>query len=197
MMMNKKLPLLYHIGRIILTPIFKLYYNPVIINKEYLNVKGPMLVVGNHKHFLDQFLTIISTKKGIHYMAKKEYFDNKKVAWFFKKSGCITVDRSKKDKNCVNLALSVLNDGGSVGLFPEGTRNKTQELLLPFKFGTVSMAKKTDSYIVPFAIIGEFKFRSKITIKYGKPFKVGNLSLEEANNLLYNKVKNLLQGDKT
>ena len=88
-------------------------------------------------------------------MAKREYFDDKKVAWFFKGTGCISVDRSKKDEHATDLALSVLKDGGAIGLFPEGTRNKTESFLLPFKFGAVSMAKKTDSYLVPFGITGD------------------------------------------
>ena len=192
--MNKKLPVFYYIAKYTLGPIFKLYYNPKIINKEYLNVNGPALIVGNHKHLYDQCLTIIATKYGIHYMAKKEYFDSKLTKWFFVSSGCISVDRSKKDTKAVDKALSVLKDGGKIGLFPEGTRNKTKEFLLPFKFGTVSMAKKTDAYIIPFGITGDYKFRSKnLTIKYGKPFKVGNMDLEKANELLYNKVEKLMK----
>ena len=127
-------------------------------------------------------------------MAKKEYFDNKKVAWFFKSAGCIPVDRAKKDPNATNNALEVLNNDGAIGIFPEGTRNRTKELLLPFKFGAVSMAKKTDSYIIPFAITGDYKFRSKnLKITYGKPFKVGDMELEEANEKLYKEVKKLLK----
>ena len=133
---------MYKFAKIILGKIFLLYYNPTIINKEFIPKDGPILLVGNHKHLYDQCLTIMSTKRGIHYMAKKEYFDNKKVAWFFKGCGCISVDRSKKDDKAVENALSVLKDGGAIGLFPEGTRNKTKEFLLPFKFGAVSMAKK-------------------------------------------------------
>lgn len=191
--MNKHVPLLYHMGKFILGPIFKIYYNPKIINKEYLKVEGSALIAGNHKHLYDQCLTILASKRGIHYMAKKEYFDSKKTAWFFKRTGCISVDRSKKDSESVNMALSVLKDGGLIGLFPEGTRNKTDEFLLPFKFGCVSMAKKTDSYIIPFGITGDYKFRSKnLVIRYGKPFKVGDLELDEANNLLYQKVYDLM-----
>lgn len=127
-------------------------------------------------------------------MAKKEYFDNKKVAWFFKKTGCIPVDRSKKDDKAVTAALSVLKDAGAIGLFPEGTRNKTEKFLLPFKYGAVSMAKKTNAYIVPFGITGDYKFRSKnLKIRYGKPFKVGEMDLQEANEKLYNEVKNLME----
>ena len=101
-------------------------------------------------------------------MAKKEYFDKWYTRWFFKAGGCISVDRTKKDKASVSRALEILKRNGAVGLFPEGTRNKTDKLLLPFKYGTVSMAKKVGATIVPFGITGDYKFRSKnLTIRYG------------------------------
>lgn len=126
-------------------------------------------------------------------MAKKEYFDSK-MAWFFKATGCISVDRSKKDEVAKGAALNILKSGGAVGLFPEGTRNKTKEFLLPFKFGTVSMAKKTDATIIPFGLTGDYKFRSKnLTVRFGKPFKVGDMSLEEANDKLYHEIEKLMK----
>ena len=186
------------IGYSLLTPImrvlFKLYYNPKIINKEVIPKEGPILIVGNHKHIYDQCLTIMATKRVIHYMAKKEYFDGK-MAWFFKLVGCIPVDRSIKDHNATDKALKVLNNGGAIGLFPEGTRNKTKDVfLLPFKFGTVSMAKKTNATIIPFGLTGDYKFRSKnLTIRYGTPFKVGEMDLEDANKKLYEEVERLMR----
>ena len=186
------------IGYLLLTPImrvlFRLYYNPKIINKEVIPKDGPILIVGNHKHIYNQCLTIMATKRVIHYMAKKEYFDGK-MSWFFKLVGCIPVDRSIKDHNATDKALKVLNNGGAIGLFPEGTRNKTKDVfLLPFKFGTVSMAKKTNATIIPFGLTGDYKFRSKnLTIRYGTPFKVNDMDLEEANKKLYNEVKKLMK----
>ena len=186
------------IGYRLLTPLmrvlFRIYYNPKIINKEVIPKEGPILIVGNHKHVYDQCLTIMATKRVIHYMAKKEYFDGK-MAWFFKLVGCIPVDRSIKDHNATDKALKVLNSGGAIGLFPEGTRNKTKNVfLLPFKFGTVSMAKKTNATIIPFGLTGDYKFRSKnLTIRYGTPFKVGDMDLEEANNKLYQEVESLMK----
>lgn len=192
--MNKEVPFLYKIGRIVLKPIFILYYNPKSVGHEKIPKEGPIIIVGNHKHLFDQCLTIIKTKRGIHYMAKKEYFDSKKTRWFFKHTGCISVDRSRKDKEATEKALGVLKDNGAIGLFPEGTRNKTNKILLPFKYGAVSMAKKTNATIVPFAITGDYKFRSKnLMIRYGTPFKVGNMSLEEANKKLYNEIKRLIE----
>lgn len=189
-----KMPILYRIGRFILGPFFKWYYNPTIIGKENIPKEGAILIVGNHKHLYDQCLSIISTKRFIKYMAKREYFDNKKTRWFFKAVGCISVDRSVHDGKAKGEAIETLKNGGAIGLFPEGTRNKTQEFLLPFKFGAVSMAKKTDAYLVPFGITGDYIFRSKnLVIKYGKPFKVTDMELEEANNLLYETVKKLME----
>ena len=186
------------IGYSLLTPImrvlFRFYYNPKIINKEVIPKEGLILIVGNHKHIYDQCLTIMATKRVIHYMAKKEYFDGK-MAWFFKLVGCIPVDRSIKDHNATDKALKVLNSGGAIGLFPEGTRNKTKDVfLLPFKFGTVSMAKKTNATIIPFGLTGDYKFRSKnLTIRYGTPFKVGEMDLEDANKKLYEEVERLMR----
>ncbi len=195
--MKKKTRFKGEFGYRLLTPLmrvlFRLYYNPTIINKEVIPKDGPILIVGNHKHIYDQCLTIMATKRTIHYMAKKEYFDSK-LAWFFKFVGCISVNRSIHDKEATKQALDILKSGGAIGLFPEGTRNKTKDkLLLPFKFGAVSMASKTNATIVPFGITGDYKFRSKnLTIKYGKPFKVENMTLEEANNKLFEEVKNLI-----
>ena len=163
--MKKKTRFKGEFGYRLLTPLmrvlFRLYYNPTIINKEVIPKDGPILIVGNHKRIYDQCLTIMATKRTIHYMAKKEYFDSK-LAWFFKFVGCISVNRSIHDKEATKQALDILKSGGAIGLFPEGTRNKT-------------------------------KFRSKnLTIKYGKPFKVENMTLEEANNKLFEEVKNLI-----
>ncbi len=185
-------------GYRLLTPImrilFRFYYHPKIINKEVIPKTGPILIVGNHKHVYDQCLTIIATKRTIHYMAKKEYFEGK-LAWFFKFVGCISVDRSTKDTEATNKALEILKNNGAIGLFPEGTRNKTTDtFLLPFKFGTVSMAKKTNATIIPFGLTGDYKFRSKnLTIRYGTPFQVGDMSLEEANLKLYQEVEHLMK----
>ena len=193
-MKNNKLPeKFYKFIKPILGTIYKLYYNPKIIGKENIPKDGSIIIVGNHKHIMDQCNIIISTKRVVHYMAKKEYFDNKKVAWFFKAAGCISVDRSKKDNDAKEKALNVLKEGGALGLFPEGTRNKTDAFLLPFKYGAVSMAKKTDSYLVPFGISGVYKFRSKnLVIKIGKPFKINNITLEEANKMLARRIGKLM-----
>lgn len=190
--MKKDKMYMYRFLKPVLGLIFKLYYNPTIIGKENILKEGSILIVGNHKHLFDQCLAIIATKRPIHYMAKKEYFEGK-FAWFFKMVGCIPVDRSRKDENAKKKALEVLYNGYALGLFPEGTRNKTEQFLLPFKYGAVSMANKTDSYLVPFGITGDYKFRSKnLMIRFGKPFKADD-DLEKSNKKLEAEVEKLMR----
>lgn len=251
---------IYKFFRSVLGFIYRLYYNPTIIGYENIPKEGSILVVGNHVHIMDQCNVIIVTKRCLHYMAKKEYFDGK-FEWFFRSVGCIPVDRSKKDEHATSEALDVLYNGWAIGLFPEGTRNALKEerakeifdkyfskdltfsdfyektrkektsqinyleellnnkkitkkdfinniydvdnylkelihkkvinnsdyyehILLPFKYGAVSMAKKTNSKIVPFIVTGDYKFRSKnLTIRIGKPIEPMD-DLEKANLIL-------------
>ncbi len=173
-------------------PLFNFYYNPKMINKERIPTDGPVVIAGNHKHILDQCLTISATKRMIHYMAKKEYFEGK-FAWFFGAMGCIPVDRSTTDIKSVKSAMKVLKKNGAIGIFPEGTRNKTDAFLLEFKPGAVALAKKTDAYIVPFGLTGDYRFRSKnLAVRYGVPFKVGNMTVEQANEKLRAEVEKLM-----
>ena len=189
--------ILYYIYKYILSIPFLIYYRPKFVNKHYIPKNGPIIICGNHKHLYDQCLPIIATNRMLHYMAKKEYFDNKKVAWFFKSSGCISVDRQNKEEahKAMEEAIRLLKENEAIGIFPEGTRNKTNDLLLPFKMGSVKMAKETNATIVPFAITGEYKFlRNKLTITFLKPFKVNDMDLVEANeklrNIILKQIKN-------
>lgn len=67
-------------------------------------------------------------------------------------------------------------------------------LLLPFKYGAVSMAKKTNSLVVPFGVTGDYKIGSKnLTVIFDEPFSVLKNDIEESNKILRNKVLNLVK----
>ena len=136
-----------------------------------------------------------STKRNVYFIAKKELHDGK-FGFIFRWAGTIPVDRSKKNPNARIKAEEALNNGKIIGIFPEGTTIKKKGELLPFKYGAVSIAKKTNSKIVPFAIIGEYKLFSKIKIVFDKPIDISKLDLEEANKLLREKIVNLIEKNK-
>jgi len=188
----------YHILRPIVKWAFILKYRPTVIGKENIPKKGAIILCGNHRHVADQFNPLIVTRRAVHYMAKKEYFESKQ-RWFFKMVGCIPVDRSIHDESAKVLAKEVLEHGGALGIFPEGTRNKTfgtpEEVeLLPFKYGAVSLAKKTGALIVPFGTRGEYTGKKGNLITHiGKPIDISKMGLDEANELLRKNILKLMK----
>ena len=183
----------YKIAKKILKPIFYKKCDPTVLNAEVVPKDGPIVLCGNHMHVLDQCGPLFEIPRVVHYMAKKEYFDSFKTRWFFKMVGCICVDRENHEeaKKAKEKAISILKKGGAIGIFPEGTRNKTDAFLLPFKYGAVSMAKKADATIVPFAVTGKYEKGGNLMVRFGEPFKVTDMTLEEANDKLFNVIKSL------
>ena len=96
----------------------------------------------------------------------------------------------------MEISKEALLNGDAINIFPEGKRNKTNDILLPFKFGAVSLAQKTDSYIVPFGICGKMKpFKKRVVVNFGEPFKVDG-DLEESNEKLRNIIIDLIEKGK-
>lgn len=185
---------LYRIVTAIGVPLFKLLYQPTIINKENIPMHGRIILAGNHTNNLDCALLISSTKRTIHFLAKKELHDTKLGGWFFKSMATIPVDRKVKNPDAMKSAIEVLNNEEVIGIFPEGTTNKTKDIILPFKYGAISMANKTDSYIVPFSITGKYKlFQKKVRIKFDKPYKLKSSDLSAEKELLENKIIKLIK----
>lgn len=191
--MKKEKNTIYKILRPIFTVIFKLYYNPTIINKENIPKEGAAVIAGNHKHALDQILVDVCTNRVIHTLAKKDLHDGK-FGFFFRAIGSIPVDlKAKTNKESLISAIDYLNNGALVNVSPEAKRNYTKEILLPFKPGAVVMAQRTNCNIIPYSITGNYNFRSKnLKITFGEPINVSTLTVDEANNLLFEKIKELL-----
>lgn len=178
--------------RALINPLYKFWYNPKVIGAENIPEDGALIVAGNHMHIMDQCNVFLATKRPIHYMAKKEYFDGK-FAFFFKLAGCISVDRGRNDMGCLMSALRVLKRDGAIGIFPEGTRNKTEKFLLPFKTGAAFMAMKSGATVVPFGVAGDYKFRSKnLRIVIGKPIDPKGMTAEEITQKLRTEIGNLM-----
>lgn len=184
---------IYRILRPIIKGLFIVLYRPNIIGKENIPKEGRVVVCGNHTHNWDSPLLMCSTKRTIHFLAKDELF--KGIGkYFFKSMACIPVNRRQKDHNALESAIKVLEEDKLIGIFPEGTFNKTNDIVMPFKFGAVSMASKTNSTIVPFSITGKYKLfkKNSVTICFGKPYKINTDDLAKANEELMEKVSKLI-----
>jgi 1-acyl-sn-glycerol-3-phosphate acyltransferase len=189
----KKDALIYRILRPIIKGLFIFLYRPNIIGSENIPKDGRVVVCGNHTHNWDSPLLMCSTKRTIHFLAKDELF--KGIGkYFFKSMACIPVNRRQKDRNALESAVKVLEADKVIGIFPEGTFNRTNDIVMPFKYGAVSMASKTNSTIVPFSITGKYRLfkKNSVTICFGKPYKMKTDDLTKANEDLMEKVSKLI-----
>ena len=186
---------LYRILRPIVVFLLKFIYRIKVVNKEYVPKEGPIIFVGNHKHNYDFISLLCGTKRVVHFLGKKELIE--KHGWLFKRLPVIPVDRSAKNKEAMEEATRLVQSGEAIGIFPEGTFNKTEYLIMPFKYGAVRIAKDTNASIIPFAITGEYKrFRKGLKIEFGKPYKIEDKrDLTKENIKLMNKVVRLMRGN--
>lgn len=191
--MKNKGNILYKFLKVIYSILLKILFNPKVYGIENIPVDEGIILAGNHKNAIDPVVVMNSTKRRVYFMAKAEAFKGP-LGWIFNRIGLIKVDRKKNNPVAVIEAEKLLNAGGVLGIFPEGTRNKTDKEILRFRYGTVSIAKRTNVKIVPFAIRGNYKvFRSNLQIEFGKPINVEKFEIEEANKILENEVINLLR----
>lgn len=190
-----KEPIFYRVVRGPLACVFKTVYRPTLTGKDYIPENGRVILAGNHTNYFDCLLVGCATKRCVHYLAKDELMKGP-LKYIFKGMGIIPVNRRQKDKAALETAEMMLRDEKLIGIFPEGTINRTDDIIMPFKFGAVKMARDTDTPIVPFVISGKYKpFKKSVKIRFFEPMTVGE-DLEEANNKLMNTVATELAKEK-
>lgn len=182
----------YKIIRPITKGVIYLFFRPQVVGLENVPKEGPYVLAGNHTKWLDPVLLVgVAGKNQVHFLAKEEMWHG--IGWIAVKAmSCIPVNRKIHDKDALISAYECLNDGSCIGIFPEGTINKTKDLIMPFKMGAVKMCKETGAKLVPFVITGKYKWFGKdIKIEFLKPREVGE-DLEKANQELMDDVSEKL-----
>ena len=187
---------LYRILKPITCFLFKILYRPIVIGLENIPKEGKVLLAGNHTKWLDPVMLVGITPRQIHFLAKDELFHGI-TKGIVKGMGCVPVNRRIHDTNALESAEKILENELCVGIFPEGTINRTDDVIMPFKFGAVKACSTTKAPLVPFVITGQYKiFRKGIKIEFLKPLNIGE-DLEKENNKLMEIIKEkLIQGGK-
>ncbi|MBE6820766.1 MAG: 1-acyl-sn-glycerol-3-phosphate acyltransferase [Ruminococcaceae bacterium] len=192
-----KEPLFYRAVRGPLTACFKAIYKPTLTGEENIPENGRVILAGNHTNYFDCLLVASATKRCVHYLAKDELMRGP-LKLIFGSLGIIPVNRRQKDKAALETAEAMLREEKLIGIFPEGTINRTDDIIMPFKFGAVKMARDTETPVIPFVITGKYKpFKKSVKIRFFEPITVGE-NLEDANNNLMDTVKSeiLKEGEK-
>ncbi len=185
----KKTPL-YRVGKIIVPPIFRIT-NPLIIQgREEMPDTGRVIICCNHVTMRDPIFVSTVHKRQIFYMAKAELFTNKFVGGIISSLGAFPVHRGQGDMDAMASARRLLEQEQAVGIFIEGTRSRTGQLLKP-KTGAVMLAHETHSPILPMCITapGEKVPSSfqKLAISCGKLIQPEELGIEDGNIASYRK----------
>lgn len=163
--------MLYKFLRIVFFIIFKMLYRVEVFGRENIPLSGKFIVCANHKSNFDPIMISAHFKRQIHWMAKKELFNNKLLGKFIATLGAFSVDRTTSDLKAIKTALRYLKNGEILGIFPEGTRVKKIDLE-NIKSGTALIAHKSKSLIVPVYIDGDYKAFRKIKIYIREPIDI-------------------------
>ena len=179
-----KEPVLYKITRPLIKLFMNIVYHPKYIGLENIPKEGPFILAGNHTNNFDCLLIMSCTKKTVHFLAKDSLTKGFKK-YLFNNMGIIPVNRQIHDKSALVSAIKALQAKEVIGIFPEGTINRTEDTILPFKIGCVKMSHDTNSPIIPFIITGKYKpFKNNLTITFLKPTEASDDNLTEENKKL-------------
>jgi 1-acyl-sn-glycerol-3-phosphate acyltransferase len=189
------------------------------VGLERVPRKGPLLYVSNHLHFFDPFIEYFVFPRRIHFMGKKEVFENPAFRTLALWSGGFPVDRGKMDRTALRNAEARLNHGYVVGIYPEGSRSDTGALEAA-KEGAGLLALRSGAPVLPVAITGSERLpfngstgrmqaehgardpeHKGVRILYGEPFVIPRevdgkrVSIPEATTAMMLEVARLLPAD--
>ena len=133
------------------------------------------VMMGNHQCILDPLmLALCVPDREIHFMGKKELWNNKLLGWAFTKVHGFPVDRGNMDMGAIRTAMNVLKEGDTLGIFPEGTRSRTGHML-PLLGGASMLALRSRCDVIPVYIDGNYKLFRRMVVRVGEPVAMDDL----------------------
>lgn len=166
-------------GRFLCLGIAKVTFRLHIEGEEFIPRTGPTILAANHVSFIDPIIIMVSVRRPVRFMAKKELFRFPLFGWLLRQFGTFPINRNRTNLQAFKQATSLLEAGEVVAMFPEGTRGDGVELR-PAKPGIGLIAARTGAPVVPVLHRGTEKVLPKgawfprphrIVIKFGAPLR--------------------------
>ena len=129
-------------------------------------------MVCNHLYLADPAYFMCRINRKMLVLGKKELFEKRIPRWFFTNLNVVPLDRDNPSQQTLKKAVNTLKKEGIVLLFPEGTRNKENTDLMPFRDGAAMLALMTESPIIPCYIANRAGLWGKAKVYIGKPFEL-------------------------
>ena len=172
--MKIKDTIFYKVVRPIVVFFIRVFFHPTVKGVENIPKEGRVLLAGNHTKWLDPVMLVGVQKRQVHFLAKEELFHGI-TKFIVKGMGCVPVNRKIHDHNALQGAIDYLNNDLCVGIFPEGTINRTDKTIMNFKIGAVKASHDTNTLLVPFIITGKYRiFGKSAKVEFLKPIKIGD-----------------------
>jgi 1-acyl-sn-glycerol-3-phosphate acyltransferase len=164
----------------VLTPLLRFFFRVRVEGTEHVPTQGPAILASNHVSFSDSIFLPLVLRRRITFVAKAEYFEDPKTAWFFRAVGQIPIKREggSASEGALAAARDVLQNDGLFGIYPEGTRSPDGRLYRG-KTGVARLGFQTSAPIIPVAMIGTREAQPigqvmprlfmPITVRFGKP----------------------------
>ena len=157
-------------------------WRPRVLGAWKLPASGPAILAVNHSHNIDGPMVMGVSPRPTHFLIKREAFVGP-LNPFLTGIGQLKVDRASADRTAITQALGVLEAGGVLGIFPEGTRGEGDFASL--RAGLAYFAVRGGAPIVPVAVLGSTArpgrlikalppLRSRVDVVFGDPFDAGD-----------------------
>ncbi|AQT71819.1 lysophospholipid acyltransferase family protein [Streptomyces sp. fd1-xmd] len=157
-------------------------WKPRVLGAWKVPASGPVILAVNHTHNIDGPMVMGTAPRPLHFLIKKEAYVGP-LGPFLDGIGQVKVDRSGADRAAIGRALAVLDRGGALGIFPEGTRGEGDFASL--RAGLAYFAVRSGAPIVPVAVLGSGEgrgrlipglppFKSRVDVVFGSAFDAGD-----------------------
>ena len=149
-----------------------------IVGRENVPREGPVILAPIHVSLVDPPVVSCASPRAVSFMAKEELFRLPVFGRLIRSLGAFPVRRGVVDKSSVRLAIERLKAGGTLIMFPEGTRGDGKTLA-PLQSGVAILAKRSGAAVVPVGVCGPHRMLpkgaklprfSRLKVSFGEPF---------------------------
>ena len=170
----------YWVMKAILTPILRFLYRVRPDGLQHVPTTGAAILASNHVSFSDSIFLPLVLRRRITFVAKAEYFEDPKTAWFFRAVGQIPIKREggSASQRALESATEALRRGGLFGIYPEGTRSPDGRLYKGHT-GIARLALQNRVPVIAVAMVGTReaqpigqvvpRFFMPVTVRFSKP----------------------------
>lgn len=171
--------MVYEVLKVLLSPLLRVFFRIQATGTENIPATGPVIIAANHQAFCDSLFLPLVVPRRVTFAAKADYFKSWKTRWFLRAMGQIPMERGggEASRRSLSEAFDLLERGGALGIYPEGTRSP-DECLHRGRTGVARLVLAAHCPVVPVGIRGTREIQP-VGKKMLRPFKKVDIRIGE------------------